>query len=65
MSDSQRRRHRGGNAAGGGAEKAKAQVLVSSIGEERALFLGFVMMAFSIFMYFVVGIVMLKPCIRR
>uniref|UniRef100_A0AAR2JT81 Potassium calcium-activated channel subfamily M regulatory beta subunit 3 n=1 Tax=Pygocentrus nattereri TaxID=42514 RepID=A0AAR2JT81_PYGNA len=38
-------------------EKAKAQAPVSSVGEERALLLGFTMVAFSILMYFVVGIV--------
>uniref|UniRef100_A0A4W4FR33 Uncharacterized protein n=1 Tax=Electrophorus electricus TaxID=8005 RepID=A0A4W4FR33_ELEEL len=44
-------------------EKAKAQA-VSSVGEERALLLGFTMMAFSILMYFVVGIVVVKPCLH-
>ncbi|XP_053089525.1 calcium-activated potassium channel subunit beta-3 [Pangasianodon hypophthalmus] len=60
--ESQWRRHRGGG--DGGGEKAKAQVPVSSVGEERALLLGFIMMAFSILMYFVVGIVVVKPCIH-
>lgn len=58
------RRNRGGG-PGAGGEKAKAQVPVSSIGEDRALLLGFVMMAFSILMYFVVGIAVVKPCIHR
>ncbi|XP_072544455.1 calcium-activated potassium channel subunit beta-3 isoform X4 [Salminus brasiliensis] len=42
-------------------EKAKAQAPVSSVGEERAILLGFTMIAFSILMYFVVGIVVVKP----
>ncbi|KAI4895865.1 hypothetical protein NFI96_008320 [Prochilodus magdalenae] len=46
-------------------EKAKAQAPVSSVGEERTLLLGFTMMAFSILMYFVVGIVVVKPCLNR
>ncbi|KAL7876554.1 hypothetical protein AOLI_G00115170 [Acnodon oligacanthus] len=45
-------------------EKAKAQAPVSSVGEERALLLGFTMVAFSILMYFVVGIVVVKPCLN-
>ncbi|XP_016147050.1 calcium-activated potassium channel subunit beta-3 [Sinocyclocheilus grahami] len=42
-------------------EKARAQIPESSIGEDRAVLLGFTMMAFSILMYFLVGIVMAKP----
>ncbi|KAM9500907.1 calcium-activated potassium channel subunit beta-3 [Clarias gariepinus] len=61
LPESQSRRHHGGAGAG---EKAKAQIPVSSVGEERALLLGFTMMAFSILMYFVVGIVVVKPCIH-
>ncbi|GAA6101171.1 calcium-activated potassium channel subunit beta-3 [Tachysurus ichikawai] len=60
--ESQWRRRRGGD--DGGGEKAKPQVPVSSVGEERALLLGFVMMGFSILMYFAVGIVVVKPCIH-
>ncbi|XP_030630606.1 calcium-activated potassium channel subunit beta-3 [Chanos chanos] len=45
-------------------ERAKAQAPVSSVGEERAILLGFSMMAFSILMYFVVGIAVVKPCIN-
>ncbi|KAG7329715.1 hypothetical protein KOW79_005937 [Hemibagrus wyckioides] len=59
--ESQSRRRRGG---GGDGEKAKLQVPVSSVGEERALLLGFVMMGFSILMYFAVGIVVIRPCIH-
>lgn len=46
-------------------EKVKAQVPVSSVGEERALLLGYTMMAFSILMYFVVGIAVVKPWYHR
>ncbi|KAK3546229.1 hypothetical protein QTP70_025196, partial [Hemibagrus guttatus] len=60
--ESQSRRRRGGG--DGDGEKAKPQVPVSSVGEERALLLGFVMMGFSILMYFAVGIVVIKPCIH-
>ncbi|XP_058602761.1 calcium-activated potassium channel subunit beta-3 [Onychostoma macrolepis] len=42
-------------------EKARAQIPESSIGEDRAVLLGFTMMTFSILMYFLVGIVMVKP----
>ncbi|KAM6948688.1 calcium-activated potassium channel subunit beta-3 [Aplochiton taeniatus] len=54
----QGRRH-GGD--GRGEEKAKAQTQVSSVGEDRAVLLGFTMMAFSVLMYFVVGITAVKP----
>ncbi|XP_076829349.1 calcium-activated potassium channel subunit beta-3 isoform X2 [Brachyhypopomus gauderio] len=57
VQESQWRKNRGG-------EKTKAQAPVSSVGEERALLLGFTMMAFSILMYFVVGIVVVKPCLH-
>uniref|UniRef100_A0A8C2D4J3 Si:ch211-38m6.7 n=1 Tax=Cyprinus carpio TaxID=7962 RepID=A0A8C2D4J3_CYPCA len=42
-------------------EKARAQIPESSLGEERAVLLGFSMMTFSILMYLLVGIVMVKP----
>ncbi|XP_043077473.1 calcium-activated potassium channel subunit beta-3 [Puntigrus tetrazona] len=42
-------------------EKARAQIPESSVGEDRAILLGFTMMTFSILMYFLVGIVMVKP----
>ncbi|KAM3866030.1 calcium-activated potassium channel subunit beta-3 [Diretmus argenteus] len=44
-----------------GVERAKTQVLVSSVGEDRAVLLGFAMMAFSVLMFFVVGITTVKP----
>uniref|UniRef100_A0A6Q2X971 Potassium calcium-activated channel subfamily M regulatory beta subunit 3 n=1 Tax=Esox lucius TaxID=8010 RepID=A0A6Q2X971_ESOLU len=48
---------------GGGreGERAKAQVTVSSVGEDRAVLLGFAMMSFSVLMYFLVGITLVKP----
>lgn len=46
-------------------EKARAQVPESSVGEDRAILLGFTMMIFSILMYFMVGIAMVKPCLDR
>ncbi|KAJ8011245.1 hypothetical protein DPEC_G00056150 [Dallia pectoralis] len=52
-------RRRGGGWREG--ERAKAQVTVSSVGEDRAVLLGFAMMAFSVLMYFVVGITLVKP----
>ncbi|KAG9273731.1 calcium-activated potassium channel subunit beta-3-like [Astyanax mexicanus] len=42
-------------------EKTKTQTPVSTVGEERAFALGFTMIAFSILMYFVVGISVVKP----
>ncbi|XP_071379401.1 calcium-activated potassium channel subunit beta-3 [Centroberyx affinis] len=53
---------RGGD--GRGAERARSQVTVSSVGEDRAVLLGFTMMAFSVLMFFVVGITMVKPCVN-
>ncbi|KAI7809401.1 putative calcium-activated potassium channel subunit beta-3-like [Triplophysa rosa] len=45
-------------------EKGKTQVPgSSSVGEDRAILLGFTMMIFSILMYFLVGIAMVKPCL--
>ncbi|KAI2667300.1 Calcium-activated potassium channel subunit beta-3 [Labeo rohita] len=46
-----------------GNEKARTQIPESSVGEERAVLLGFTMMTFSILMYFLVGIVMVKPSV--
>lgn len=37
----------------------------SSVGEERAILLGFTMMAFSVLMFFVVGITTVQPYIDR
>ncbi|XP_013881224.1 calcium-activated potassium channel subunit beta-3 isoform X2 [Austrofundulus limnaeus] len=38
--------------------------MVSSVGEDRAVLLGFTMMAFSVLMFFVVGITTVKPYIN-
>ncbi|KAG9273730.1 calcium-activated potassium channel subunit beta-3-like [Astyanax mexicanus] len=46
-------------------EKTKTQTPVSTVGEERAFALGFTMIAFSILMYFVVGISVVKPSFQR
>lgn len=48
-----------------GEQRARAQMLASSIGEDRATLLGFTMMAFSVLMMFVVGITVVKPYIGR
>ncbi|XP_039614641.1 calcium-activated potassium channel subunit beta-3-like isoform X1 [Polypterus senegalus] len=44
-----------------GGDKSKAQAPVSSAGEDRAILLGVGMMGFSILMYFVLGITLIKP----
>uniref|UniRef100_A0A8C2WS29 Potassium calcium-activated channel subfamily M regulatory beta subunit 3 n=1 Tax=Cyclopterus lumpus TaxID=8103 RepID=A0A8C2WS29_CYCLU len=41
---------------GRGGQRARTQMPVSSVGEDRAILLGFAMMAFSVLMFFVVGI---------
>lgn len=50
---------------GRGVERARTEMLVSSVGEDRAILLGLTMMAFSVLMFFVVGITMVKPYINR
>lgn len=50
---------------GRGGQRARAQMLVSSVGEDRAILLGFTMMAFSVLMFFLVGITVVKPYIHR
>uniref|UniRef100_A0A3Q2CNU0 Uncharacterized protein n=1 Tax=Cyprinodon variegatus TaxID=28743 RepID=A0A3Q2CNU0_CYPVA len=42
---------------------SRSQMPVSSVGEDRAILLGFTMMAFSVLMFFVVGITTVKPYI--
>uniref|UniRef100_A0A3Q3XKF3 Uncharacterized protein n=1 Tax=Mola mola TaxID=94237 RepID=A0A3Q3XKF3_MOLML len=54
-----RRQARGADAPEG--QRARAQMLVPSVGEDRALLLGFTMMVFSVLMLFVVGITTVKP----
>ncbi|XP_070701847.1 calcium-activated potassium channel subunit beta-3 [Pempheris klunzingeri] len=44
-----------------GGQRARTQVPESSVGEDRAILLGFTMMAFSVLMFFVVGITTVKP----
>ncbi|CAN9503158.1 unnamed protein product [Ophioblennius macclurei] len=53
---------RGGDGRGG--HWARTQVPVSSVGEDRAILLGFAMMAFSVLMFFVVGITTAKPFVN-
>ncbi|XP_012670728.2 calcium-activated potassium channel subunit beta-3 [Clupea harengus] len=53
--------HRRHASSGHCSERAKPQALLSSVGDEKAVLLGFTMMTFSILMYFVVGIAMVKP----
>lgn len=37
----------------------------SSVGEDRAVLLGYAMMAFSVLMFFVVGFTVVKPYVNR
>ncbi|KAI3375163.1 hypothetical protein L3Q82_021676, partial [Scortum barcoo] len=46
---------------GYGGQRARVQTTVSSAGEDRAILLGFTMMAFSVLMFFVVGNTMVRP----
>ncbi|XP_029309261.1 calcium-activated potassium channel subunit beta-3 [Cottoperca gobio] len=48
----------------GGQQRVRTQTPVSSVGEDRALLLGFTMMAFSVLMFFVVSITMVKPYVN-
>ncbi|KAG9343598.1 hypothetical protein JZ751_013768 [Albula glossodonta] len=50
--------------AGGRAERAKAQVPVSSVGEDRAILLGLSMIGFSLLTYFLFGNVLVIPYLR-
>lgn len=50
---------------GRGGQRARSQMPVSSVGEDRAVLLGFSMMAFSVLLFFVVGIHMVKPFVKR
>ncbi|XP_059200427.1 calcium-activated potassium channel subunit beta-3 [Centropristis striata] len=49
---------------GRGGQRARTQMPVSSVGEDRAVLLGFTMMAFSVLMFFVVGITTVKPYVN-
>ncbi|XP_068605045.1 calcium-activated potassium channel subunit beta-3 [Brachionichthys hirsutus] len=46
---------------GCGGPRPRTLAPVSSVGEDRALLLGFAMMAFSVLMFFVVSITMIRP----
>jgi len=50
---------------GRGGQGARTQLPVSSVGDDRAILLGFTMMAFSVLMFFVVGITTVKPYVNR
>ncbi|XP_028987496.1 calcium-activated potassium channel subunit beta-3 [Betta splendens] len=45
------------------AQRVRTQTPVMSVGEDRAILLGFTMMAFSVLMFFVVGMTVVKPYI--
>lgn len=49
----------------GGLLPSRVQVLEPSVGEERAVLLGFSMMAFSVLMLFVVGVTTVQPYLSR
>uniref|UniRef100_A0A3Q2UJN8 Potassium calcium-activated channel subfamily M regulatory beta subunit 3 n=1 Tax=Fundulus heteroclitus TaxID=8078 RepID=A0A3Q2UJN8_FUNHE len=58
-----RRRQTRQRCDGNGAEGPRSQMPTSSVGEDRAILLGFAMIAFSVLMFFVVGITTVKPYI--
>ncbi|KAG8013995.1 Calcium-activated potassium channel subunit beta-3 [Nibea albiflora] len=62
LQGARRRQTRGLDGRAG--QRARAQMLVSSAGEDRAILLGFTMMAFSVLMFFVVGITVVKPYVN-
>ncbi|KAJ8356941.1 hypothetical protein SKAU_G00197350 [Synaphobranchus kaupii] len=45
-------------------ERAKTQVPISSVGEDRAILLGFSMIGFSLLMYLLFGILIVNPYLR-
>uniref|UniRef100_A0A3P8WGE4 Potassium calcium-activated channel subfamily M regulatory beta subunit 3 n=1 Tax=Cynoglossus semilaevis TaxID=244447 RepID=A0A3P8WGE4_CYNSE len=47
----------------GARQRARSLVPVSSVGEDRAILLGFTMMAFSVLMFFVVSMTVIKPLV--
>ncbi|KAM4552654.1 calcium-activated potassium channel subunit beta-3 isoform 2-T2 [Odontesthes bonariensis] len=49
---------------GRGGQGVRTQMPVSSVGDDRAILLGFTMMAFSVLMFFVVGITTVKPYVN-
>lgn len=58
-------RDRSRGADGHGEQGIQTQVPGASVGEDRAILLGCTMMAFSVLMFFVVGITMIKPFVNR
>lgn len=46
-------------------QRARAQTLVPSVGEDRAILLGFTMMAFAVLMFFLVGVTVVQPYLSR
>lgn len=58
-------RDRSRGADGHGEQGIRTQVPGASVGEDRAILLGYTMMAFSVLMFFVVGITMIKPFVNR
>lgn len=58
-------RDRSRGADGHGEQGIRTQVPGASVGEDRAILLGCTMMAFSVLMFFVVGITMIKPFVNR
>uniref|UniRef100_A0A7N8YAK5 Potassium calcium-activated channel subfamily M regulatory beta subunit 3 n=1 Tax=Mastacembelus armatus TaxID=205130 RepID=A0A7N8YAK5_9TELE len=53
-----------GGMDGHGEQRARTQMPASSLGEDRAILLGFAMIAFSGLMFFVVGVTMVKPYVN-
>ncbi|KAK2822123.1 hypothetical protein Q5P01_022188 [Channa striata] len=49
---------------GHGEQRVRIQMPAMSVGEDRAILLGFAMIAFSVLMFFVVGITVVKPYIN-
>uniref|UniRef100_I3JX55 Potassium calcium-activated channel subfamily M regulatory beta subunit 3 n=1 Tax=Oreochromis niloticus TaxID=8128 RepID=I3JX55_ORENI len=58
-------RDRSRGADGHGGQGVRTQVPGASVGEDRAILLGCTMMAFSVLMFFVVGITVIKPFVNR
>ncbi|KAL3988219.1 steroidogenic acute regulatory protein, mitochondrial [Sarotherodon galilaeus] len=57
-------RDRSRGADGHGGQGVRTQVPGASVGEDRAILLGCTMMAFSVLMFFVVGITVIKPFVN-
>ncbi|XP_070830195.1 calcium-activated potassium channel subunit beta-3 [Chaetodon trifascialis] len=62
LQGARRRQTRGVDGRGG--ERARTKMPASSVGEDRAILLGFTMMAFSALMFFVVGIHVVRPIVN-